>query len=314
MSPSRPHAPRPSGGSSSRPSGRNSRPSSGQVPASGGSSRGSVAGSSRPTPGVSPGSAVRPQRAQGARNSSQSESSTNRGARPQRTTPSAQERGASTNPRSGDAALKSPATTQRDAGTRGSSGSTKKRPAENVAAYEVGAPLNRNFGLFHNASVRLLALTAMVIVAVVIITPVARNYMKQYNANADIQQQIAEQQTKNEALRNDVSRWEDDSYVIAQARERLTFVFPGETPYRVMGWDPEDLSDGDSLPVQKNSDAVPRNKVPWYEDVFGSIAKSGELSRQSSGLPQKTDVDAEPLESPDTNVDSDKPITPATTD
>lgn len=117
---------------------------------------------------------------------------------------------------------------------------------------------------------------------VVVLAPVARNYVKQYNANADISEQIAEQQSKNESLRNELSRWEDDSYVIAQARERLTFVFPGETPYRVMGWDPEDLTSVGDIPMQPAA-VESSKKVPWYEDVLGSIQRSADLSDKELG-------------------------------
>ncbi len=35
-------------------------------------------------------------------------------------------------------------------------------------------------------------------------------------------------------LENDIKRWDDKAYVTAQARERLGFVFPGETAVHVL--------------------------------------------------------------------------------
>jgi len=111
-------------------------------------------------------------------------------------------------------------------------------------------------------------------VCLVIVVPVTRNYIKQYNELKDIRIQIAEQQAKNDALRNKISRWDDDSYVIAQARERLTFVFPGETPYKIMGWD-----GGDNGPTTTDEDPAlfPDQEVPWYDFMWQSIEKAGNL-------------------------------------
>jgi hypothetical protein len=112
-------------------------------------------------------------------------------------------------------------------------------------------------------------------VCAVIVTPVLRNYFKQYNANNVIRAEIAKQQTFNDDLRNELDRWNDDKYVIAQARERLTFVFPGETPYRVMGWDPEDLAE---TTASAGTPALfPDQQKPWYEELFDSVKQTGDL-------------------------------------
>ena len=117
-------------------------------------------------------------------------------------------------------------------------------------------------------------------VCLVIVVPVTRNYIKQYNELKDLRIQIAEQQAKNDALRNKISRWDDDSYVIAQARERLTFVFPGETPYKIMGWD-----GGDSGPTTTDEDPAlfPDQEVPWYDFMWQSIEKAGNLGAADVG-------------------------------
>ena len=39
---------------------------------------------------------------------------------------------------------------------------------------------------------------------------------------------------KKQELENDIKRWDDKAYVTAQARERLGFVFPGETAVHVL--------------------------------------------------------------------------------
>ena len=49
----------------------------------------------------------------------------------------------------------------------------------------------------------------------------------------DLKNQEAALITKKQDLENDIERWNDDSYVATQARERLGFVFPGEKAVRV---------------------------------------------------------------------------------
>ncbi len=158
---------------------------------------------------------------------------------------------------------------------------THSPDTESVSAYAVGAPLNRNFGLLQTTTARVVVLALTLAICAVIVTPVLRNYFKQYNANNAIRTDIQQQQAINEELRNELARWEDDKYVIAQARERLTFVFPGETPYRVMGWDDADLEEVTGSATETPA-LFPDQDVPWYEDLWQSVQRTGALV-QSDG-------------------------------
>lgn len=116
-------------------------------------------------------------------------------------------------------------------------------------------------------------------ICAIILTPVLRNYFKQYNANNAIKAEISKQQAINEQLRNELDRWKDDKYVIAQARERLTFVFPGESPYRVMGWDSKEIEE---LAESSGPALFPDQDMPWYENLWQSVQKSGNLSDETT--------------------------------
>ena len=59
-------------------------------------------------------------------------------------------------------------------------------------------------------------------------------------------------------LENDIARWKDKSYVAAQARERLGFVFPGEQSVHVLN--PEAVTG-------KESDESEEQKLPWYSEL-----------------------------------------------
>ena len=76
-------------------------------------------------------------------------------------------------------------------------------------------------------------------------------------------------------LENDISRWDDKNYVAAQARERLGFVFPGETavrvqnPQAVTGVDADTATDDDT---GKDSS----KQLPWYSELSYAFKKADE--------------------------------------
>lgn len=65
-------------------------------------------------------------------------------------------------------------------------------------------------------------------------------------------------------LENDIARWKDKSYVAAQARERLGFVFPGEQSVHVLN--PEAVTGKESDESSKNAESE-EQKLPWYSEL-----------------------------------------------
>ncbi|MEE1295756.1 MAG: septum formation initiator family protein [Bifidobacterium sp.] len=74
-------------------------------------------------------------------------------------------------------------------------------------------------------------------------------------------------------LENDIDRWNDDAYVTAQARERLGYVFEGETPVRVehpeaiMGKEPTSEEEAGKQESQES-------KLPWYSELAYSFGQA----------------------------------------
>jgi hypothetical protein len=87
-----------------------------------------------------------------------------------------------------------------------------------------------------------------------------------------------------------LARWNDSAFVVAQARERLAYVFPGETPYRVV--DPEvarPAAEGSVDSVRAGETVV--DNGPWYDKMWDSIATVGEepeVVAPSSDVPTPT--------------------------
>jgi cell division protein FtsB len=88
--------------------------------------------------------------------------------------------------------------------------------------------------------------------------------------------EVSDQQQKNAALRAEIAQLQaqkdelaDPAQVEAEARRRLRYVMPGETPYMVQL--PEDKAAGQqSAPDQQ---AAPDG--PWYARLWDQVAGSG---------------------------------------
>ncbi|MFV0425860.1 MAG: FtsB family cell division protein [Beutenbergiaceae bacterium] len=124
-------------------------------------------------------------------------------------------------------------------------------------------------------TVRAVLLMIVLLVAFIVLAPTLRAYLAQQQQLRELNDTIAATQERTDELAVAVDRWNDASYVQAQARERLGFVRPGETPYRVI--DPETAtgaepaSDADSGLVN-----VPRSG-PWYLIMADSVQVAGEV-------------------------------------
>lgn len=61
-------------------------------------------------------------------------------------------------------------------------------------------------------------------------------------------------------------RYGDPAYIEAQARERLRFVMPGETPYQVQ-------LPGDYVEPEKPEEKNAKLTGPWYRDLWRTISE-----------------------------------------
>lgn len=129
-------------------------------------------------------------------------------------------------------------------------------------------------------SVRALVLSVVLLVGFTMLFPTIRAYLGQ-RAELDALASdvlVAEQQEKD--LQAELDRWADPAYVQAQARERLSFVLPGETSYRVI--DPEVVVEAPTVegaapgPVAGPTLPMGGAVTPWYATVWDSVRIAGE--------------------------------------
>ena len=93
-----------------------------------------------------------------------------------------------------------------------------------------------------------------------------RVYLAQQAEIASIQTQQAAQLRKINDLADQRAKWDDPEYVKSQARRRLQYSLPGETPYAVI--------DGASAAQTTADDTATKaqKSAPWYGKLWGSIA------------------------------------------
>jgi hypothetical protein len=100
-----------------------------------------------------------------------------------------------------------------------------------------------------------------------------RAYLQQRQHINDLNAQIAETGEDISALEREKRRWDDDSYVAQQARQRLNYVFVGEKSYVFLGEDGEPIEPGDTL-----SEATPgddEEPTAWWSTTWRSVEAAG---------------------------------------
>ena len=108
-----------------------------------------------------------------------------------------------------------------------------------------------------------------------------RAFLDQRSRIVDLKAEIAERSASIDALERERRRWRDDAFVEQQARERLGFVFPGETSYQVLDEDGEPLDAGGGLPEPAVPAPAP---TPWWETAWRSVEIAGRPGSAAAGV------------------------------
>jgi cell division protein FtsB len=122
------------------------------------------------------------------------------------------------------------------------------------------------------ASWRVVVLILVLVMALAVILPSLRAYTRQRDRLIELRAAAEEARTEVAELEAELARWDDPAYIAAQARERLSYVMPGEIPYIVI--DPETVT-GAIPPEDEPDGPALRDGVPWYAVVWESIENPG---------------------------------------
>lgn len=116
-----------------------------------------------------------------------------------------------------------------------------------------------------------LVMMGAVVLAVVILAPSLQGYLAQRQQIADQQKAVDQLSAQVDALKEQRARWNDPSYIRAQARDRLYYVMPGEVSYLVID-DRPPAAAKDSTPV---SSKLQKTRTDWVGSLFGSLMGAG---------------------------------------
>lgn len=125
------------------------------------------------------------------------------------------------------------------------------------------------------------ALAGVLVVLALLIAPYVRPWVSQRSQIAAAEQEMAELQQDVTDLTAERRRWDDPSYVAAQARARLKYVNPGEIAYSLL----DDTASSAAADPRVAAVAVPHQDVtrPWYDTLWGSVTAAGDpTTRQSA--------------------------------
>lgn len=107
---------------------------------------------------------------------------------------------------------------------------------------------------------------ALIVTAVVVLSPSLRVLAEQRQQIAELEAQLAATDEEVLALEDQLARWQDRAFVETQARSRLMFVYPGDITYLVL----DDLPDESAEINDEVSDQVEVTEGNWREALLAS--------------------------------------------
>ncbi|HRA76418.1 MAG TPA: septum formation initiator family protein [Propionicimonas sp.] len=169
------------------------------------------------------------------------------------------------------------------AGTRAPASSGVPEPAATVPTADgpgLGARLlHRGRGITRRA----LVLVVVVVLLGLSYVSSLRIFVAQQHDLAVADQQIAERSAEIARLESELARWDDPAYVKAQARDRLGWVLPGETGYRVIGEDGKPLGGGVTITAEQELPTGEHQPV-WWDRLWGSV-QTADAPKRKVGTP-----------------------------
>lgn len=114
---------------------------------------------------------------------------------------------------------------------------------------------------------------AILVLAVTVLAPSVRIYAEQRQQIDALSGSVAEQEDAVDHLKAERERWNDRTFVTTQARDRLSYVMPGDISFLVINDTGAAVADStDTAPI---STAIQNTQVDWVDSVFTSVMTAG---------------------------------------
>ena len=121
----------------------------------------------------------------------------------------------------------------------------------------------------------------LLVLAIIVLAPNLKIFIEQRQQIAALQEEVAKDQATVEQLGEDLARWEDPAYIEAEARDRLYFMYPGESTYLVI----DDTVDQLEVPQTPITDQIQTTRVDWLRAVLSSVYGAGLTQATPDELP-----------------------------
>lgn len=112
----------------------------------------------------------------------------------------------------------------------------------------------------------------VLVLAVVVLAPSIAEYAKQRQQIAELKAEVARQEAAVAELAEERERWNDETFIVTQARERLYYVHPGEVSYLVI--DDRTVPSGGSLERAVSAE-VTELRGDWMQTMLRSMMTAG---------------------------------------
>ena len=99
--------------------------------------------------------------------------------------------------------------------------------------------------------------------------PTAKIFLDQRSQISELRSSISHEQQRQQQLKREEQLWGDDSYVEQQARERMSYVKPGENPYVVLG-----AQRDRHQAVESSAEQVEAERPAWADGLWQSVVDS----------------------------------------
>ena len=135
-------------------------------------------------------------------------------------------------------------------------------------------PRGRRASFGSVVSWRLLVMLGVLGLAFALVAPSVRVYLNQQSEIAALAAERDSAKQEVADLNAELQRWEDPAFIIAQARDRLQYVMPGETPYRVIDPELAQAQAEGSLEAERAGTDL-GSQEPWFNNVWDELEAAG---------------------------------------